>query len=61
MILDYLLPYLGIGIFIAILSDISIREMKSSKPFTPAELLACIIIWPYILYQLIKGFIEGEF
>jgi hypothetical protein len=61
MILDYLIPYIGVGIFIAILSDISIREMKSSTPFTIPELLACILIWPYVIYQLIRGFIEGKF
>ena len=61
MILHYLLPYLGIGVFVAILSDISIRELKTSEPFTLPEILACIILWPYILYQLLKGFIDGDY
>ena len=61
MILGYLIYYLGIGIFVAIFTDISIREFKTSKPFTFLEIMVCILIWPYILYQLIKGFIDGEY
>lgn len=61
MILDYLIPYLGIGIFIAIFTDISIRGLKTSEPFTFAEIMVCILIWPFILYQFIKGFIDGDY
>lgn len=61
MILDYLILYIGIGIFIAIFSDVSIRRMKSSKPFTFLEIMVCILFWPFILYQIIKGFIDGEY
>ncbi len=61
MILDYLVPYIGIGIVVAILSDISIRELKTSEPFTFLEILTCIIIWPFILYQIIKGFFNGDY
>jgi DNA topoisomerase-3 len=32
MILDYLIPYIGIGIIVAIITDISIRELKTSEP-----------------------------
>jgi hypothetical protein len=61
MILDYLIPYIGIGIFVTIFTDISIRGLKSSKPFTFLEILVCILLWPFILYQMIKGFIDGEY
>jgi len=56
MILDYLIPYIGIGIIVAIITDIYIRELKTSEPFTFLEILTCIVIWPCILYQAIKGF-----
>jgi len=61
MILDYLIPYIGIGIIVAILSDISIRKVKTSEPFTFLEILTCIVVWPYIIYQAIKGFFNGEY
>ncbi len=61
MILDYLVPYIGIGIIVAILSDISIRELRTSEPFTFLEILTCIAIWPFILYQIIKGFFNGQY
>jgi hypothetical protein len=49
MILDYLIPYIGIGIFVTIFTDISIRELKSSKPFTFLEIMVCILLWTFIL------------
>jgi hypothetical protein len=61
MILHYLIPYIGIGIFVAIVSDICIRQFKTSEPFTFLELLTCILIWPYILFQTIKGFFNGQY
>ena len=61
MIMDYVLPYFGIGIFIAIISDISIREMKTSEPFTFIEILGCIVIWPIIVFAAIKGFFDGDY
>ena len=61
MILDYLIPYIGIGIIVAIITDISIRELKTSEPFTFLEILTCIIIWPCILFQAIKGFFNGDY
>jgi hypothetical protein len=61
MITDYILPYFIIGIVIAIFSDISIREMKTSEPFTFIEILVCVVIWPYIIVQAIIGFFDGEY
>ena len=60
MISDYILPYFIIGIVIAIFSDLSIREMETSEPFTFVEILVCVIIWPYIIIQGIIGFFNGE-
>ena len=61
MIVDYILPYLGIGVFIYILSDISIRELKTSEPFTFIEILACIFIWPVVIFLFLKGFFDGDY
>lgn len=61
MISHYLIPYIGVGIFVAIMSDISIRQLKTSEPFTFLEILTCIIIWPYIVFQAIKGFFNGQY
>ena len=60
MITDYILPYFSIGLLITIMSDISIREMETSEPFTFVEILVCVIIWPYIIIQGIIGFFKGE-
>lgn len=61
MIAHYILPYIGIGLFITIVMDISIREMKSSEPFTLLEFLGCVVIWPIIIIGAIKGFINGDY
>lgn len=61
MISQYTIPYIGIGIIIAIISDICIRQTKSSEPFTFLEMVTCIIIWPYIVFQTIKGFFNGQY
>ena len=61
MISQYLIPYIGIGITIAIISDISIRQIKTSEPFTFLEMVTCIVIWPYIIFQAIKGFFNGNY
>jgi hypothetical protein len=61
MISDYILPYFIIGIVIAIFSDLSIREMKTSEPLTFIEIFVCVVIWPYIIVQAVKGFFDGEY
>lgn len=61
MITDYIAPYFIIGTIVAIVSDISIREMKTSEPFTFLEILTCVVIWPYIIIQAIRGFFDGEY
>lgn len=56
----FLLPYFGIGVFIAILIDISIREMQSSEPFTLFEFLLCISVWPMVVVQIIVEFFNKD-
>lgn len=61
MMVDYILPYLGIGVFIYIISDISIREMKSSEPFTFIEVVMCIVFWPVVIFLFLKGFFDEDY
>ena len=61
MIADYVLTYLGIGVFLSIIMDISIRQVKTSEPLTFIEILTCIFTWPVVIFILIKGFIEGDY
>jgi len=56
----FILPYLGIGIFISIVTDISIREMQSSEPFTLFEFLLCILLWPMVVVQIIVEFFNKD-
>jgi hypothetical protein len=61
MILDYVILYFIIGIIFAIVSDICIREMKSSEPFTFLEILGYILIWPIIVLIAINGFFNDNY
>lgn len=61
MMVDYILPYLGIGVFIYIISDISIREMKSSEPFTFIEVVMCVVLWPVVIFLFLKGFFDEDY
>ena len=61
MITDYIASYFIIGTIVAIVSDISIREMKTSEPFTFIEILGCIVVWPIIVFAAIKGFFDGDY
>ena len=61
MIVDYMLTYLGIGVIIYILSDISIREMKTSEPFTFIEIVSCVLFWPFVVFAFIREFFNGDY
>ena len=61
MIPDSVLIYLVLGLIVAILMDLSIREFKTSEPFTFLEIMGCILVWPVILLIVIKGFLDDDY
>ncbi len=60
LILHFLFSYFLIGVVIAIISDITIRFLKSSELFTFGDIWACIMFWPIVITGFIKGYINGE-
>jgi hypothetical protein len=59
--LSNLMIYLMIGVIFTFFTDQFIRSTLFIEPFTAGETIASILLWPFILYQLIKGFINGEY
>ena len=59
LILNLLSTYFLIGVVIAIISDITVRFLKSSEPFTFGDIWACILFWPIVLTGFVKGYING--
>ena len=55
LISNILFPYLITGVVISVAMDILIRIQQSSKPFTLADIWACILFWPIMVTGFIKG------
>lgn len=53
--------YLITGFIFAIIIDYSIRELKSSEPFTIIEILCCTVLWPFMLFIILKEFFKNHF
>ena len=54
------LPYLGIGVFVAALLDLSIYYTKSSERLTVLEIWGCVAFWPIVLIVFLISLIKGE-
>jgi hypothetical protein len=54
------LPYLGIGVFVAALLDLSIYYTKSSDRLTMLEIWGCVAFWPIVLIVFLISLIKGE-
>jgi len=50
---DLILHYFMIGSVATLLMDLMIRFVKTSEPFTVAEILISITIWPVVLIVFI--------
>ena len=59
--LEVLLIYLFIGNILAILTDICIRKLDTSKPFTLIEILSYIVLWPAVILLLVKRFFDRDY
>lgn len=53
--------YLIIGFLITLAIDFSIRELESSEPFTVFEIFLFTILWPFMLFIIIKEFFKNHF
>lgn len=56
---DFVLYYFMIGTGLTLVLDLVIRFIKSSEPYTAAEVLASIALWPIMLISLIVTIIKG--
>lgn len=56
---DLILHYFIIGTVVTLLIDLMIRVIKTTEPYTAAEVLACIVLWPMVLVLTIVTFIRG--
>jgi hypothetical protein len=54
------LPYLGIGVVVAALLDLSIYYTKSSDRLTLLEIWGCVAFWPIVLIIFLISLIKGE-
>jgi hypothetical protein len=53
--------YIITGFLITLAIDYSIRELESSEPFTVFEILLFTILWPFMLFIIIKEFFKNHF
>ncbi len=56
---DLVLHYFMIGTGFTLLTDLTIRFMKTSEPYTAIEVLASIVLWPVMATVLIVKIIRG--
>lgn len=50
------IPYLLIGVIIAIMLDLFIYKFKASTRLTFLEIWGCIMFWPIVLIIVIVGY-----
>ena len=53
--------YLITGFIFALGIDFSIRELESSEPFTIFEILLFTVLWPFMLFIILKEFFKNNF
>lgn len=53
--LHSLVVYLGIGVVIALITDLTIYNTKSSEQFTFSEIWACIVVWPFVVLRVLRN------
>lgn len=56
---DLVLHYFMIGTGFTLLTDLTIRFMKTSEPYTAIEVLTSIVLWPVMAIVLIVRIIRG--
>ena len=54
----FLFIYGAIGLIVVILLDMGIRNIESSEPFSFKELIVGVVVWPVIVFQLIRKIIK---
>ncbi len=52
------IPYLLIGVIIAIMLDLFIYKFKASTRLTFLEIWGCVMFWPILLFIFIVGYIS---
>lgn len=52
--------YFLIGIVVALITDITIYNTKSSDRFTFSEIWACILVWPFVVLRALRKLFDNE-
>ena len=58
--LHSLVVYLGIGVLVALITDLTIYNTKSSEQFTFSELSACILVWPFVVLRALRNLFDNQ-
>jgi hypothetical protein len=52
--------YFIIGAVIALITDITINNTKSSEQLTFSEIAACILVWPIVIIRALRNLFNNE-
>jgi hypothetical protein len=58
--LHFISVYLVIGAVIALITDLTIYNTKSSEQLTFSEIAACILVWPFVLLRALRKLFNNE-
>lgn len=61
LILNILQGYFITGIILSLITDISIRLIRVSTPFTFKDIVVVALIWPTVISVLVTDYLNGDF
>ena len=61
LILNIALGYFITGAILSVITDISIRLIKVSPPFTFKDIVVVALIWPTVISVLVVDYLNGDF
>lgn len=61
LMVNILQGYLITGIILSVITDISIRLIKVSPPFTFKDVIVVALVWPMVVSTLVLDYLNGDF
>ena len=61
LILNIAIGYFITGGILSVITDISIRLIKVSPPFTFKDVVVVTLIWPTVISVLVTDYLNGDF
>ncbi len=61
LILNIAIGYLITGSVLSVITDISIRLIKVSPPFTFKDIVVVALIWPTVICVVVTDYLNGDF